>query len=97
MDKAVLVEDTDCAESAVGSATEGRLAVLELELTSNVVLVEDGNDLVTGLEALDILADGQNGTGAVGARDDIVNDVKGVQALGDDKITVLNKNLLVLK
>ena len=97
MDKAVLVEDADGAEGAVGGATEGGVAIFKLELASNVVLVEDGDDLVAGLEALDILADGENGTGAVGAGDDVVDDVKGVQTLGNDKITVLNWNLSVFK
>jgi hypothetical protein len=55
-----------------------------------VALVEDGDNVIAGLEELDVFADGNDCAGTIGAGDDASLEGEGVLALGDDEIAVLD-------
>lgn len=93
-DKTLLVEGTDGTEGTVNDTTETGLDAEVVERTADVALVEEGDDLVAGLEAGDILADSENGTGAIGAGDNTVLGREGVSSDREDKITVVEGSAL---
>ncbi len=87
--EALLVEGADGAERAVKGTAEAGRVVDGVDGPANVLLVEERDDLVAGLEARDVPADGEDGAGAVGARNDILLGGKGVFTQRDDDVTVL--------
>jgi hypothetical protein len=95
-DKTLLVESTDGSEGTVDDTTETGLDGEVVERTADVALVEKGDDLVAGLEAGDVLADGENGTGTIGAGDDTILGGEGVSAEREDEITVVEGSTLEL-
>ena len=95
--KTVLVESTDGSEGTVNDTTETGLDGEVVERTADVALVEEGDDLVAGLEAGDVLADGEDGTGTIGAGDDTILGGEGVSADREDEITVVEGSTLDCK
>jgi hypothetical protein len=85
----LLVEGADGAEDAVSGPTQAGGDVGLGDGPADMFLVEEGDDLVAGLEAGDLSSGGEDGAGAVGPGDDVGGDGEGVLALGDDEITVL--------
>lgn len=57
-------------------------------------LVEEGDDFVASLEAVDVAADGFNNAGAVGGGDNVVLDGEGVFTLRDDEVAVVEGGAL---
>jgi hypothetical protein len=93
-DETLLVKGTDGAEGAVNNTTETGLDAEVVERTADVALVEEGDDLVAGLEAGDVLADGEDGTGTIGAGDDTIPGGEGVASDREDQITVVEGSTL---
>jgi hypothetical protein len=62
-----------------------------IDRAANVSLVEESDDLVAGLEARHILADCQDGAGAVRAGNDVGGSGEGIMAERDDEVTVLRR------
>ncbi|KAH0207617.1 NAD(P)-binding protein, partial [Aureobasidium melanogenum] len=71
-DKTLLVVNTVLLEGAVNNTTSSSGDGLVVKRTGKVALVELGNDLVTNLEALDLLADSLNNTSTVRSGDNVV-------------------------
>ena len=93
-DKTLLIESTDGSEGTVDDTTETGLDGEVVERTADVALVEEGDDLVAGLEAGNVLADGEDGTGTIGAGDDTILGGEGVSADREDEITVVEGSTL---
>lgn len=93
-DKTVLVKGTDGAESSVSYTTKTGLDAELVERTADVALVEESDDLVTGAEAGDVLADGEDSAGAIGAGDDAVLGGEGVLSEREDEIAVVEGSAL---
>ena len=87
--KAILVKGADGAQGTVDDTAQAGGGGGEVEVAADVALVEQGDDLVAGLETPHMLADGDDLASAVGSRDDAHVEGKGVLALGDDEVTVL--------
>ncbi|KAG9679860.1 NAD(P)-binding protein, partial [Aureobasidium melanogenum] len=68
----LLVVNTVLLEGAVNNTTSSSGDGLVVKRTGKVALVELGNDLVTNLEALDLLADSLNNTSTVRSGDNVV-------------------------
>ena len=95
-DKAVLIEGTDGAEGSVSYTTETGLDAELVERSANVALVEESDDLVAGTEAGDVLADGEDSAGAIGAGDDAVLGGERVLSEREDEIAVVEGSTLDL-
>lgn len=93
-DETLFVKSTDGAEGTVNDTTETGLDAEVVERAANVALVEEGDDLVAGLEAGDVLADGEDGTGTVRTGDDAVLGGEGVASDREDQITVVEGSTL---
>lgn len=93
-DKAVLIEGTDGAEGSVSYTTETGLDAELVERSANVALVEESDDLVAGTEAGDVLADGEDSAGAIGAGDDAVLGGERVLSEREDEIAVVEGSTL---
>lgn len=93
-DKTLLVKGTDASESSVNGTSKASLYAQVIEGASDVTLVEEGNDLVAGLEAGDVLANGENGTSTIGAGDHVGDLRERVFAQRDDEIAVLGRALV---
>lgn len=74
--------------------TESCLYALGVDAAAQVALVEERDNLVAGLEALDVLADGYDGAGAIGAGDNGGRDAEGVLAFGDYEVAVVEGDAL---
>jgi hypothetical protein len=88
-DKTLLVVDTVLLEGSINDTTGSGSDGLVVEGTGNVALIELGDDLVTDLEALDVLANGLDNTGTVRTGNNVVLLGEGVTASGDDQIAVV--------
>lgn len=64
-DETLLVESTVGAESTVENTTEAGVEAVDIDGAADVLLVEEGDDLVAGLEASDVLANSEDGAGAI--------------------------------
>jgi hypothetical protein len=93
-DKAVLIEGTDGAEGSVSYTAETGLDAELVERSANVALVEESDDLVAGTEAGDVLADGEDSAGAIGAGDDAVLGGERVLSEREDEIAVVEGSTL---
>jgi hypothetical protein len=93
-DETVLIESTDGAESSVSYTTETGLDAELVERTADVALVEESDNLVAGAEAGDVLADGEDSAGAIGAGDDAVLGGEGVLSEREDEIAVVEGSTL---
>lgn len=89
VDETLLVVDAVLLEGAVNDTAGAGGDGVVVQRTGQVGLVELGDDLVADLEAVDLLADGLDNTGAVGSRDDSVLLGERVTALGDNQVTVV--------
>jgi hypothetical protein len=91
-DKTLLIVDTVLLEGSINDTTGSGSDGLVVERTGNVALVELSDDLVTDLEALDVLADGLDNTGTVRTGNNVVLLGEGVAASGDDQIAVVERS-----
>lgn len=76
----LLIINAVLLERSINDTTSASSNGLIVKGTSNVALVELGDDLVTDLEALDVLANSFDNTGTVRARNNIVFLGEGVAA-----------------
>jgi hypothetical protein len=90
--KTLLIVDTVLLERSINDTTSPGGNGLVVKRTRNVALVELGDDLVTNLEALDLLANGLNDTSTVGSGDNVVNLGERVAASGNDQISVVERS-----
>jgi hypothetical protein len=88
-DKTLLIVDTVLLEGSINDTTGSSSDGLVVERTGDVALVELSDDLVTDLEALDVLADGLDNTGTVRTRNNVVLLGEWVAASGDDQVAVV--------
>lgn len=93
-DKTLLVKGTDGTEGTVNDTTETGLNAEVVEGAADMALVEEGDDLVAGLEASDVLADSEDGTGTIRTGDDAVLGGEGVASDREDQITVVEGSTL---
>jgi hypothetical protein len=91
-DKTLLIVDTVLLEGSINDTASSGSDGLVVKRTGNVALVELSDDLVTDLEALDVLANGLDNTGTVRTGDDIVLLREWVAASGDDQISVVERS-----
>lgn len=91
-DKTLLVVNAVLLERSVDDTTSSSGNGLVVKRTSKVALVELGNDLVTNLEALDLLADSLNNTSTVRSGDNVVLLREGVTTSSNDQITVVERS-----
>lgn len=97
MDQSHLIEGAILPQCAVDSSTEAGGHGLGVQATVVVALVEEEHDLVARLELCDVLAAGFDDTGAIGGGDDVLAEGKGVFALRDDQVAVVEGGALDLK
>ena len=88
-DKTLLVINTVLLKRSINNTASASSNGLVVKGTSNVALVELGDDLVANLEALDVLANGLDDTSTIGARNDVVFLGEGVAASRDDQVAVV--------
>jgi hypothetical protein len=88
----LLIVDTVLLERSINDTTSSGSDGLVVKRTGNVALVELSNNLVTNLEALDLLANGLNNTSTVRSRDDVVHLGERVAASGNDQISVVERS-----
>lgn len=91
-DKTLLIVNTVLLEGSIDDTTSSSSDRLVVERTGKVTLVELGNDLVTNLEALHLLADSLNNTSTVRSGNNVVLLRKRVATSGNDQITVVERS-----
>jgi hypothetical protein len=89
--KTLLIVDTVLLEGTVDHTTSSSSDGLVVKRTGDMALVELSDDLVTDLEALDVLANRLDDTGTIRTRHDVVLLREGVAASRDDKISVVER------
>jgi hypothetical protein len=90
--KTLLIIDTVLLEGTVNHTTGSGSDGLVVKRTGNVALVELSDDLVTDLEALDVLANRLDDTGTIRTGHNVVLLGEGVAASRDDKISVVERS-----
>lgn len=91
-DKTLLVVNTVLLERSIDDTTSSGSDGLVVKRTCKVALVELGNDLVTNLEALHLLADGLDNTSTVRSGDNVVLLRERVATSSNDQITVVERS-----
>lgn len=89
MHEALLIVGAVLSKRTVYNAADATSRGAFVQAAGDVVLVEERDDFVAGLEAAYVLANGFDCAGAVGGCYDVIALRERVQALGDDEVAVV--------